>query len=123
MGYKISYWITFQYSLKFTVQDVSYVSSYAKDIFNQFPEVFTGLGNLGQEYQLQLKPDAQPFALHTSRKFTFHWLNRIEDVAKIDEPTPWCVGTVVVSKKSGGIWIYVDLNETIERSPSSPMKP
>ena len=34
-------------------------------MLNQFPEVFTGLGNLGREYQIQLKQDIQPFALLT----------------------------------------------------------
>ena len=31
---------------------------YAEDIFNQLLEIFTGLGNLGKEYQIQVIPSA-----------------------------------------------------------------
>lgn len=99
-------------------------TTYADDIFNQFPEVFTGLGNLGQEYQIQLKPDALPFALHTSQTVplplhekVYEELNRMERggvISKVDEPTPWCSGLMVVSKKSGTIRIYVDLKKLNE---------
>ena len=40
-------------------------ATYADETLNQFP--FTGLGNLGQEYQIQLRQDIQPFALYTAR--------------------------------------------------------
>ena len=99
-------------------------ATYAEDIYNQFPEIFTGLGNLGQEYQIQLKPDAQPFALHTSRTVPLSLrdkvcdeLNRMERggiITKVDEPTPWCAGMVVVPKKSGAIRICVDLKKLNE---------
>ena len=39
-------------------------------------------------------------------------------ISKVDEPTPWCTGMVVVLKKSGAVCIYVDLkplNESILR--------
>ena len=36
-------------------------------------------------------------------------LNRMETMGVVDVPTPWCAGTVVVPKKSGGIRICVDL--------------
>lgn len=35
------------------------------DILQQFPKVFKGLGNLGEPFDIKLKPDAQPSALST----------------------------------------------------------
>lgn len=43
------------------------IESVNDDIASQYPELFTGLGTFKEEYKIQLKPDAQPFALHTSR--------------------------------------------------------
>ena len=31
-------------------------------IHKQFPKVFQGLGNLGEEYEIKLKPDATPIS-------------------------------------------------------------
>lgn len=48
-------------------------------------------------------------------------LNRMESlgvIRKVDEPTPWCAGMVVVPKKEGAIRICVDLkplNENVLR--------
>ena len=99
-------------------------ATYADETLNQFPEVFTGLGNLGQEYQIQLRQDIQPFALHTARTVPLplrdkvqEELNRMEKggvISKVDEPTPWCAGMVVVPKKSGAIRICVDLKKLNE---------
>ena len=39
-------------------------------------------------------------------------------ISKVDEPTPWCAGMVVVPKKSGDVRICVDLkplNESVLR--------
>ena len=35
------------------------------DILQQFPKVFQGLGNLGEEFTIKLKPNAVPHALYT----------------------------------------------------------
>ena len=102
-------------------------ATYAEDILSQFPEIFTGLGNLGQEYQIQIKPDAQPFALHTSRTVPLPLHDKVQElnhmerggvISKVDDPTPWCAGMDVVPKKSGAIRICVDLkklNESVLR--------
>ena len=37
-------------------------------IHQNFAKLFQGLGNLGDEYQIQLKPGATPFALFTPRR-------------------------------------------------------
>ena len=92
----------------------------------RFPQVFEGLGNLGEEYDIKLKPDAKPDALYTPRHVplplrpkVIEELNRMEAmgiISRVDEPTPWCAGMVVVPKKSGAICICVDLkplNESV----------
>ena len=34
---------------------------------DQFPSLFQGIGNLGEPYYIQLKADAKPYALFTTR--------------------------------------------------------
>lgn len=94
----------------------------------KFPKVFQGLGDLGEEYHIRLRPDAKPYALFTPRHVPLplrpkvaEELDRMESlgiISKVDEPTPWCAGMVVVPKKSGAIRICVDLkplNESVLR--------
>ena len=40
-------------------------------IRGQFPQVFTSLGTMGEEYVIKLKEGAVPFALYTSRNVSF----------------------------------------------------
>ena len=99
-------------------------ATFTEDIHSQFPNVFKGLGNLGEEYLIQLKADAQPYALYTTRNVPLplrggvkEELNRMESagvISKIDEPSQWCAGMVVVPKKSGAIRICVDLKKLNE---------
>ena len=41
---------------------------HSEDVANQFPELFTGLGKLKDNYKIKLKSDATPFALTTPRR-------------------------------------------------------
>ena len=36
-------------------------TSMEMSVFERYPSVFNGLGNLGDEYKIQLKPDAKPY--------------------------------------------------------------
>ena len=103
--------------------------THAEDEWTQeFPHLFEGLGTLGEEYRIQLKEDAQPFALHTSRRVPFPLRKKVQEelrcmealgvISKVSDPTPWCAGMVVVRKKSGAVRICVDLkplNESVLR--------
>ena len=91
----------------------------AAHIHERFEKVFHGLGNLGEEYEIKLKPDAMPFSLYTPRRVPLplrkkvaEELTRMEKmgvISKVDIPTPWCAGMVVAPKKSGDIRLCVDL--------------
>ena len=98
------------------------------DVKSQFPKLFSGLGTLGDEYTIRLKENAKPYALYTPRNVPLplrekvrEELNRMEEmgvIAKVNEPTPWCAGLVVVPIKSGSVRICVDLkalNENVLR--------
>ena len=95
---------------------------------SQFQDMFQGLGTLGEEYTIRLKDDARPHSLYTPRNVPIplrgkvqEELNRMEAarvISKVDDPTPWCAGMVVVPKKSGDVRICVDLkalNESVLR--------
>ena len=89
------------------------------DIRKQFSSVFQGLGNLGEEFEIYLKPDAAPHSLFSPRYVPLPLRSKVKDelermeklgvIAKVDQPTPWCAGMVVVLKKEGAIRICVDL--------------
>ena len=94
----------------------------------KFPSLFTGLGTLQNKYDIRLKPDAQPFALNTARhvpiplrdkvKAELEHMQSLNVISKVDQPTPWCAGMVVIPKKSGKVRICVDLkplNENVLR--------
>ena len=99
-----------------------------KTIPDQFPDLFTGLGNMKECYTIRLKPDAKPYALFTPRHIPIplrskvrNELDRMERlgaISKVETPTPWCAGMVVVPKSSREVRICVDLkplNESVLR--------
>ena len=90
--------------------------------------MFKGLGTLGEEYQIQLKEGAAPHSLCTPRNVPLPLRDKVREelerletmgvISKVDKPTPWCAGMVVVSKKLGDVRICVDLkllNESVLR--------
>ena len=73
------------------------------------PKLFGGLGRMsGGDYSIQLREDAVPFALSTPRRVSIplmdvvkRELQRMEDlqvIRRVDTPTDWCAGVVVVAK-------------------------
>ena len=99
-----------------------------KTIRQRFANVFQGLGTLGEEYCIQLKPDSTPYSLCTPRNVPFPLRDKVKEeltrmesmgvISKVDAPTPWCAGMVVVPKKTGAVRICVDLkplNESVLR--------
>jgi len=80
-------------------------------VSDKFPVIFQGLGNFGESYTIKLKPGATPYGIYTPRHVAMplcfkvkHELDRMESlnvISKVEEPTPWCAGMVVVPKKMG----------------------
>ena len=97
-----------------------------------FPKLFEGLGKLQGDYRIRLQEGAKPYVLSTPRRVPIplmksveQELRRMEDlgvIAKVNEPTEWCAGMVVVPKANGKVRICVDLtnlNQSVlrERHP------
>ena len=93
-------------------------------VVEQFPELFKGLGKLKDSYKIKLREEATPFALTTPRRVPIPLLPKVKDelqrmetmgvITKIDEPTEWCAGMVVVPKRGGKVRICVDLTKLNE---------
>ena len=95
---------------------------------DRYPALFTGLGTFQGDYEIQLKQDAKPFSLFTCRKVPLPMRKKVKEelicmeslgvISKVEEPTEWCAGMVVVPKKSGSVCICVNfrqLNESVLR--------
>ena len=107
-----------------SLQLLSRINSTTKDctadhIQQEFPSLFQGLGNLGEEYCIEMREGVRPYAIFTPRNVPIppqskvkEELDRMEKmgvIAKVTQPTPWCAGMVVDPKKSGDVRICVDL--------------
>lgn len=110
------------------IQRIGVVSSQSLNPHSEFPGLFTGLGKMDGDYTIQLKEGAKPFALSTPRRVAVPLLEPVKDelqrmerlgvISKIQEPTDWCSGMVVVPKSNGKVRICVDLtklNECVQR--------
>ena len=97
--------------------------------------MFTGLGNFGKPYSIELKDDATPRALLTPRNVPIPLreevkkeLDRMEllgIISKVSEPTSWCAGMVIVPKRSGDVRLCIDLkalNESVMREAHPILK-
>ena len=80
------------------------------------------------EYVIRVNEDAKPYAISTPRRVALPLLpkvkaelNRMEQagiISRVDVPTKWCTGMVVVPKTDGTIRICVDLtrlNSSVQR--------
>jgi hypothetical protein len=86
-----------------------------------FPNLFTGLGKLKEEYTIHLREGAQPFVLNTPRRVPVPLMQAVKDeldrmqrlgvIELVEIPTEWCVGIVVVPKTNGHVRICVDLTK------------
>jgi len=71
--------------------------SIARESPTKFPKLFQGLGTLKRDYQIQLKPDAKPYALYTARNVPIPLQEKIKQelqrmrkfgvISKVDKPT------------------------------------
>ena len=95
-------------------------------IVERYPSLFEGLGTFKREYEIKLKSDARPYALHTACTVSLPLRTKVKEeldkmeslgvISRVEEPTEWCSGMVVVPKKAGTVRICVDfcaLNESV----------
>lgn len=76
-----------------------------------YPDLFKGLGTLEGDYHIRLRQDAKPFALSTPRRVALPLLPKVKQelermeamgvITRVEEPTEWCSGMVVVPKANG----------------------
>ena len=99
------------------------------DVLALYPGIFNGLGCFkGEEYHISLKQDSSPYALYTSRKIPLPLVSAVRDelqrmeatrvIFKVQQPTDWCAGLVVVPKSNGRVRLCVDytkLNGCVRR--------
>ncbi|UYV75553.1 K02A2.6-like [Cordylochernes scorpioides] len=94
----------------------------------EFPEVFEGLGQIGNPYEIKLKPGAKPYAVHTPRRVPIPLMEKLKTrleelekagiIAQVNVATEWCAPTVIAGKPNGDIRLCVDLsrlNEDVQR--------
>ncbi|KAL6459873.1 hypothetical protein MHYP_G00316320 [Metynnis hypsauchen] len=95
-----------------------------KTFKKKFPKVFTGLGRLEGDCHIRLREGAVPYALTTPRRVPIpltekvkEELKRMEEmgvISRIEKPTEWCAGIVVVPKPNCKIRLCVDLTKLNE---------
>ena len=103
------------------VSRINSVDSIKHKIVAKFPKLFRGLGTIEGEYSIILKQDARPYALATPRRIPLPLKSQVEQelrrmellgvVRKVDTPTEWCAGMVVVPKDNNKVRICVDLTK------------
>ena len=110
------------------VTQVNEVTDMESQFINKFPTVFSGLGSFKEEYQIRLEEGAKPHCLYTARnvplplreqvRLELEEMEKKGVISKVEAPTEWCAGMVVVPKKQGSVRICVDLkplNESVLR--------
>ena len=103
-------------------------SSLESSVRRDFPDLFSGLGQVKTEYTIKLKENAQPTCIYTPRKIAHPLLPKVQAelenmiklgiISQISEPTDWCSGIVVAPKPNQGVRICVDLtqlNKSVQR--------
>ncbi|XP_077546688.1 uncharacterized protein LOC144159208 [Haemaphysalis longicornis] len=83
--------------------------------------LFSGLGEMPEEYHIRIKPGAVPFSLSVPRRIPIPLegvvkkdldaMERDGVIRRVTVPTPWCAGIVLVPKADGEYRICVDLTK------------
>ena len=107
---------------------VNNIEEKSSTVMSEFPKLFKGLGSLEGEYRIELKQNATPFALSTPRRVAIPLMWKVKKeleamekmgiITRVNQPTDWCSGMVVVPKSNGKVRICVDmtkLNENVRR--------
>ena len=92
------------------VARVREVNGVEQEVIQKCPKLFEGLGKLKGEYTIQLEDRVQLSTLGTSRRVPIPLMKAVKEelthmedqgvIAKVNEPTDWCAGMVVVPKRT-----------------------
>ena len=92
-----------------------------QEVKTMYPNFFKGLGELEGEFSIKLTPGSTPYAITTPRRVALPLMPKVKEelqrmeklgvISKVDIPTDWCAGMVVISKPVGRIRICVDLTK------------
>ena len=110
-----------------TVKAVDLPPTIPKDIAEEYPELFQGLGQFPRIHTMQTRPEVQP-VVHAPRRVPFALRDRLTSeldkeeslgvIVKVDEPTDWVNSITIVEKKNGSLRICLDppdLNKALKR--------
>ena len=104
------------------VSRLNSVESTKIDVKKWYPQLFNGLGQFEQEYEVSLKESAKPFALHTARNIPLPLRSKVQNELKCMEsffpvcsPSLWCASMVVVPKPSGKVINLKHLNKSVQK--------
>jgi len=85
------------------------------------PQLFTGLGTMPGEYHISLRDGAKPFGTSSPRRVPLPLMPKVPQelermeaqgvISKVEQPTDWCAGIVVVPKPNGNLRICVNLTK------------
>ena len=96
-------------------------------LFQQYKDVFTGVGEYQEEYHIELDETVAP-VIQPARKVPYARLQKLKEtldslekqniIASVNKPTDWVSNLVIVEKKSGALRLCLDpkaLNTAIKR--------
>ena len=99
-----------------------------QEVKKMYPYLFKGLGQLEGEFSYNLTPGSAPYAIPTPRRVVLPLMPKVMEelqrmeklgvISKVDLPTDWCAGMVVVPRPYGRIRTCVDhtkLNQSVLR--------
>ena len=80
-----------------------------------FPKLFQGPRKLKGEYEIKLRPDSKPFVISVPRRVAVPLMGKVHAelermeqlgvISKVEVPTEWCAGMLVVPKPDGNVRI------------------